>query len=73
MDILQQLLNSQGILKALPIIFMINVGLSCVSLFLQKLGDVTSNASESKIAGYINQVCSMLQKLLDLVGFNPKH
>ena len=71
MDLLS-LINAGTLAKLLPIIMIMNAALYAVSALLQKLidqGEIKTGPVVSFLAG----AASALQKVVDVVGMNPKH
>lgn len=70
---LQNLLDLEFLKKALPVLFFINVGLSALSALLSKFMDLTESKVDNTIFLIVNKLSGLLQKALDMLGYNPKH
>ena len=71
MDLLN-LLNSGMIVKLLPILVIINICLSCLSLMLGKLKDAGA-LKDSPLLQLLGKVSGFLQKAVDFLSANQKH
>ena len=71
---MESLLNQLPMVMAvLPFILALNLLLSGVYKALDVIKDKTKSEVDNKISAALHKVSDLLQKVLDMVGYNPKH
>jgi hypothetical protein len=69
----QMLQNVPALMALLPILFAVNLMLSGLYKGLDVIKDKTKTKVDNKIAAALNKASAVIQKILDMVGYNPKH
>jgi hypothetical protein len=69
----QLLSNLPMVVAILPFLLALNIMLTGIWKGLELIKDKTKTQADNKAAALLGKVCTMLQKLLDMVGYNPKH
>jgi len=50
-----------------------NIALTGLKTGVDMIKDKTASQVDNKIADVLGKVCGLLSRLLDAIGFNPKH
>lgn len=66
-------MNSELLVKILPIMIAINIGLSTLNYLLTQIIKATGSKEATTADGYVNQAASLFQNLLTVCGYNPKN
>lgn len=71
---LEQFLQSMpAVMALLPILFAVNLMLSGLYKGLDIIKEKTKTKVDDKAAAVLHKASDLIQKLLDMVGYNPKH
>jgi hypothetical protein len=62
-----------AVAQVLTYVVAFNIMLTGLHKGLDLIKDKTSNQVDNKVAAVLGKIVAMLSKLIDSVGFNPKH
>lgn len=66
-------LNAEWVSKVMGVVMLVNVLLVAVSKALDIVKDSFHSEGAGKAAGIIVKIADGIQKVLDAIGYNPKH